>query len=345
MSSEWTAKTLPPELADTSQWRAVDAEALDEIDRARFLKYQAAIVAYLGTGKLTAIAQELGLSRNSIIGQMNRCATIAADGKPYGWAALIPGQRTGGYERKAALPSGRQETGGARAGAFQAFMLAYPGIKQKIDNLIFKRTANGVVHEARITLQNIHAAFVACCEQAGITGRQYPLNSKTRARRSVERYVTTVLQSKSEEAFMESARDHAFPPVTFDGEIAEYALGLLDPTQRLIIGRRYQMDDGKDGKRLGVLTSATVAENESNVYGALWFEDDTAEIFTWDMSEAELDVWRRHPDTFFGEPTQRSTNAQGPLELYEFFMNGYKNTPRGRLLELLQGSPDFTQLQ
>lgn len=146
-------------------------------------------------------------------------------------------------------------------------------------------------------------------------------------------------------SLMESARDHAFPPVTFDGEIAEYALGVLDPTQRLIIGRRYQMDDEKGGKRVGVLTSATVAEDESKVYGAIWFENDTAEIFTWDMSEAELDVWRRHPDTVFGEPTQRSTNAQGPLGLYEFFLNGYKNTPRGRLLELLQGSPDFTQLQ
>ena len=70
-------------------------------------------------------------------------------------------------------------------------------------------------------------------------------------------------------SLMESARDHAFPPVTFDGEIAEYALGVLDPTQRLIIGRRYQMDDEKGGKRVGVLTSATVAEDESKVYLSL----------------------------------------------------------------------------
>lgn len=146
-------------------------------------------------------------------------------------------------------------------------------------------------------------------------------------------------------SLMESARDHAFPPVTFDGEIAEYALGVLDPTQRLIIGRRYQLDDGTGGKRVGVLTSATVAENESKVYGALWFEDGTAEIFAWDMQDAELEVFRRHPDTFFGEPAQRSSNAQGPLELYEFFQSGYKNTPRERLLELLQGSPDVAQLQ
>lgn len=212
MGKQWTAKTLPPDLADTTRWRTVDADALDKTQKARFLKYQAAIEAYVRTGKLTAISTELGVSRNSIIRQMTRCATIASDGKPYGWTALISGQRTGGYERKARLPTGRQSSGGASSGAFRAFMMAHPVIKQKIDNLILKRAAKGVVHEACIALKNIHAAFVACCEEAGITGHQYPLNSKSRGRRSVERYVTNVLQSKSEEAcrarFGSIARSH-----------------------------------------------------------------------------------------------------------------------------------------
>ncbi len=212
MEKEWTAKTLPPHMADTSLWRSVDVDALNNANRARFLKYQAAIVAYLRTGKLGAISAELGLGRNCIIRQLNRCATLASDGKPYGWVALISGRRTGDYERKAELPDGRLEAAGARAGAFKAFMLSHPEIKQKIDNLILKRTANGIVHEARITLKNVHAAFVGCCEQAGITGKQYPLNSKSRARRSIERYVTTVLHSQPEEAcrarFGTVARSH-----------------------------------------------------------------------------------------------------------------------------------------
>jgi len=212
MSKQWTAKTLPPVLADTSQWRHFDADALNEADRARFLKYQAAIVAYLRTGKIAAISKELDLPRNCIIRQMNRCVTLAADGKPFGWAALIAGYRIHDYRRTADLPTGRHKSGGTRAGAFHAFMLAHPEIKQKIDNLILKRKDNGIVHQSKITLKDIHAAFVKCCEEVGITGRQYPLNSKTRARRSVERYVTTVLHSQSEEAcrarFGAVARSH-----------------------------------------------------------------------------------------------------------------------------------------
>ncbi|WP_229263169.1 YecA family protein [Duganella dendranthematis] len=144
---------------------------------------------------------------------------------------------------------------------------------------------------------------------------------------------------------LDSAREHSFPPVTFDGEIEEYALGVLDPAQRLVIGRRYHIPDGNGGKRAGILTSATVAEPESKVYAALYFEDGAAEILVWDMPEAELDAWRRHPDTFFGEPAQKNSQANGPLDLYEFFHNGYRETPHARLLELLRGAPDWEQLR
>ncbi len=144
---------------------------------------------------------------------------------------------------------------------------------------------------------------------------------------------------------LDSAREHSFPPVTFDGEIEEYALGVLDPAQRLIIGRRYHIPDGKGGQRAGVLTSATVAKQESKVYGALYFEDGAAEILVWDMPEAELHAWRRHPDTFFGEPAPKNSHAKGPLDQYIFFHNGYRETPHARLLELLQGPPDLEQLR
>lgn len=143
---------------------------------------------------------------------------------------------------------------------------------------------------------------------------------------------------------LDSAKGHAFPPVTFDGEIEEYALGVLDPTQRLIVGRRYHISDGKGFGRAGVLTSATVADQESKVYGAFYFEDGEAEILVWDMPEAELNAWRRHPDTFFGEVARKNNHARNPFELYEFFHSNYLKTPHARLLELLRDAPDFAQL-
>lgn len=212
MKKYWTAKTLPPELANTTHWRTVDLEALDEASRSRFVKYQSAIVAYLASGKLRAASEEMGLPRNSVVRQLNRCVTTAPDGKLYGWAALISQIRIADYERKTELPAGRRQIKGSGAGSFSAFMAAHPDIKNKIDRLILKRPVKGVVHEARIALKSIHAAFVAYCDEAGISGCQYPLNSKSKSRRSIERYVTKILETSSGEAcrarFGSVARSH-----------------------------------------------------------------------------------------------------------------------------------------
>lgn len=243
MGQQWTARTLPPHLADTTLWRTVDVDALDEDGKSRFLKYRAAIEAYLKTGKSKGVAEELGLPRNGIVRQLNRCVALAEDGKPYGWIALIPKFRTADYERRAELPSGAKVKGGNCAGAFQAFMLAHPEIKQKIDNLIFKRAEKGVVHEARISVKNIGKAFVSLCEAAGLSGNDYPPNSRSRARRSLERYVRRMLECGPVEAcrarFGTVAKSHlsvGTGPQSFQLAFAPYDVAGIDPHEIDCIG-------------------------------------------------------------------------------------------------------------
>jgi hypothetical protein len=139
-----------------------------------------------------------------------------------------------------------------------------------------------------------------------------------------------------------SMRDHADIPSTFDGEIAEFAFGEGPP--RLLIGQRYLIKGNDGSKRPGLLTTATVTESECTVYCALSFDDGTSGIYTWPLSDVEMAAWRKHPDTFFGEVGQRTSTANTPLELYDFFLNSYRQTPRERLLELMAGSPDFKEI-
>ena len=56
-------------------------------------------------------------------------------------------------------------------------------------------------------------------------------------------------------------------------------------------------------------------------------------------------AWRKHPDTFFGEVGQRSTKAKDPLDLYDFFHNSYRQTPKERLLEFMADSHDVGELR
>lgn len=139
-----------------------------------------------------------------------------------------------------------------------------------------------------------------------------------------------------------SMKDHADIPSTFDGEIPEFAFG--EGASRLLIGQHYLIRNTDGIERSGLLTTATVAEAEQTVYCGLSFDDGEAAIYTWPLSDAEMAAWRRHPDTFFGEVGQRTTKANDPLDLYDFFCNGYRQTPRDRLLELLGEAPDIIEL-
>jgi hypothetical protein len=73
-------------------------------------------------------------------------------------------------------------------------------------------------------------------------------------------------------------------------------------------------------------------------------EDGRRLIHHMPLSDAELNAWRRHPDTFFGVVGQRTTRAENPLDLYDFLMNSYRDTPKEKLLEFLASAPDIVDL-
>ncbi len=142
---------------------------------------------------------------------------------------------------------------------------------------------------------------------------------------------------------IQSMKDHAEIPSTFDGEIPEFAFG--NGEARLLIGQRYLVTDPDGNESPGLLTTAMVNDNEQRAYCALSFASGKAGTYTWPLSEAEMAAWRKHPDTFFGEVGQRSTRAEDPLDLYDFFHNSYRQTPKERLLEFMADAPDLEDLR
>lgn len=191
----WTFRTLPQELRDTQVWRSVDASALSQEDSERFSRLKRAVEAYVTTGQLTAISEEQGLAPEEILRALNRCVAFSGDGGLMGWAGLLKGGRPDSYRRGTDLPTGRPGQAKGFVGAFSAFLAEHPAIKEKIDTLILKRNKRGVIHESRIAAKTVHATLVKMCEEAGLTREDYPLNSKSRGRRSVERYMQDLIQA------------------------------------------------------------------------------------------------------------------------------------------------------
>ena len=128
-------------------------------------------------------------------------------------------------------------------------------------------------------------------------------------------------------------------PVTFDGELPEFAFG--EAERRFIIGNRVRLSD----EAFGTLQSGIVVESEKRAYLVISTESGLNHIIGIDLTDPELAAYRAHPQTFFGrvEPIQKK--IEDPLALYEFFIDGYKETPRERLLEFMADAPDVESLR
>jgi len=128
-------------------------------------------------------------------------------------------------------------------------------------------------------------------------------------------------------------------PVTFDGELPEFAFGQTE--RRFLIGARIEIEEG----RFGTLQSGIVVESERRVYLVVNADDGAGHIMVAELTEAELTAYRAHPDTFFGRVERVPKPAHHPLAIFEFFVEGYKNAPRDRLLDLMAGAPNIEQLR
>ena len=56
-------------------------------------------------------------------------------------------------------------------------------------------------------------------------------------------------------------------------------------------------------------------------------------------------IIKNHPEAFFGKIQHVGKKTEDPYELFEFFINTYKETPKLRMLELFKESRDIDYLK
>ncbi|SCK09599.1 hypothetical protein VAR608DRAFT_0358 [Variovorax sp. HW608] len=178
--------SLPKSVRDYSNWRKF-TPPVDEDERARFDRYANGVKHYLDDGTLQSAAEIAGCSPSRVRQLVERCTKIANDGLPYGWIALVAGVRLSEYTRATPLPEGHHAGRKGSAGSFSAFLKKHPDIHEAIDAYI----ARGAAVKGRSKLPlvfRVFRYFRRLCEQR-IPADQYPNNSESRGRRSIERYV------------------------------------------------------------------------------------------------------------------------------------------------------------
>lgn len=82
---------------------------------------------------------------------------------------------------------------GFRVASIQ-FLNEHCDIRNKLDALILKRKRSGEIDEARISIKKLTTTFRDLCREHGVRENEYPLNTTSRARRSIGRYVSWLTQ-------------------------------------------------------------------------------------------------------------------------------------------------------
>jgi len=162
---------------------------------------------------------------------------------------------------------------------------------------------------------------------------------------TIREVVETREKHKEIDRVATSMKKHATIPSTFDGEIPLFAFNESARSHRLLIGNSYLVPTKDGAEEVGILESASVIASEKLVYGAYALQNGQRIICTGPISDEELEAYREHPDTFFGVPRQVTKKAETPIELYDFFYETYKKTPKEKLLEFMKDWKDFEAMR
>jgi hypothetical protein len=133
--------------------------------------------------------------------------------------------------------------------------------------------------------------------------------------------------------------NHRAIPNSFDDKLGAEAFD-EDNSPRLLIGSTYLIPDETGGTVPGLLMDGAVLAVERAAYGTYRLQDGRHVMCKTPLTDAELEVYKRSPDTFFGVVKEVPKNIQEPLDCFDFHWLVYARTPKEKLLEFMATWPD-----
>ena len=175
---------------DTSAWPEFDPSALATAQRKTFGARRRAVEMFVADTSLAEIEAQTGVNRRQVYRALESATAFHADGRPYGWRALVPHTRVGDYHRLAKVR--RHPVGLGTAGAFGLLLEAHPALAQWITEQVRAKrvsvdqisTDDGLRLRVR-SLTKLHLGFLDQCRALGLSSADYPFNTDHMAIRSL----------------------------------------------------------------------------------------------------------------------------------------------------------------
>lgn len=169
-------------------WPGLDDKALSKEARATFRQRRKAVEAYARGEPVESIERAFGIARATTRRLIARALRAHADGRLWGYRALVPQKRVAGYERLKA-PRILDHGKAGNAGAFTQLLQRHPELATQLREEL--RAGKVTLRPGeKPRLKGVKAAaqrFHAACRRLGLGAGDYPLNQKDKAVRSLAR--------------------------------------------------------------------------------------------------------------------------------------------------------------
>ena len=173
---------------ERTKWEIIPTDEMDDETRAAYLKRKKAVDMYIDGYKNSEIKEGAGNAVYNVLRLIEKCLQTEPYGNSLGYRALVPNMTVKKY-----TPNPGSKTKG---GSFETLLANYP----ELNELIVGCVKNDPKYVANRNMQivEIHKVFLRECTRLGIQDISYPFNTKTKALRSLERYVKKLRETDVE---------------------------------------------------------------------------------------------------------------------------------------------------
>lgn len=189
----WSRKHAIASSPPTSTW----AQVLEtEINADRLERYRSqadAMRLYFSNTPTQQIERLTGVSPKDLPRLARKCLLPSEDGRILGFRALLPYARTKDYSRVAQVKAKFPEQKGGYAGALSAFLIRFPQIEESLVKYTLQDARRNGIPEFKLRPRDLHRIFIDQIRALGVKDTEWPLNTKYRGIRSIQRYMRDVL--------------------------------------------------------------------------------------------------------------------------------------------------------
>ncbi len=180
---------IPMAYADLTAWPRPDCFGLNPTAVEIYRRRKEAVEMYADGTAFQEIRNASNISDDEVRRLVKRCVVLKEDGFIYGFFALLPGVLIKSYERKKSTAREVGDESAGCSGALKLLFTRFPEIEELVNDLYFKKHSNQLkVHEARISIKNIHEYFLKALRKLGLGEYDWPFNTQNAGYKSLYLY-------------------------------------------------------------------------------------------------------------------------------------------------------------